>query len=179
LFKIVAAVDKSDYASVVMKTVSRLSSFVESEVTILSAVKPKHYRAPESGGEDINTMKEFHQDLIRKYFPQNSVAVEAKYDRAADLFPARGATVHSKVVEGDPADAIRKYAEKTNADVVVVGKRGGRDVGALLLGSVSEKVVHECTCSVLVAKAGRVNDESWMNAFHALPGHSRSISHQS
>jgi nucleotide-binding universal stress UspA family protein len=179
LFKIIAAVDKSDYASVVMKTVSRLSSFVESEVTILTAVQPKRYRTPESGGEDVNTMKEFHQDLIHRYFPQNTIGVETKYDRAADLFPARGATVHSKVLEGDPADAICSYATKTNADAVVVGKRGGRDVGALLLGSVSEKVVHECTCSVLVAKAARVNDESWTTAFHALPGRSRSSSHQS
>ncbi|HET7405341.1 MAG TPA: universal stress protein, partial [Candidatus Bathyarchaeia archaeon] len=73
-------------------------------------------------------------------------------DRGSRTVPTQSATVHAKILEGDPADVICSQAESSKADLVIVGKRGERNVGALLLGSVSEKVVHKCTKSVLVAK---------------------------
>jgi nucleotide-binding universal stress UspA family protein len=177
LFKILAAVDKSSYASVVMETVSRLSSYVESDITVFSAVTPKRYRTTESGGEDEETMKKLHERLIRKYFPSNHLAVEAKSDRGPSLFSTQGATVRSKVVEGDPANSICSYAERMSADIVVVGKRGGRNVGALLLGSVSEKVVHECCCSVLVAKSAGLDAERRTSSSEELQGHANTVTH--
>jgi nucleotide-binding universal stress UspA family protein len=178
LFKILAAVDNSRYASVVMETVSRLSSYVESEVTILSAVKPKRYRISESSGEDEKTMKEFHEHLMHKFFPQNLLAFEARSDHDPELFPTRGATVHSKVVQGDPADSICDYAEEMNADLVVVGKRGGGNIGALLLGSVSERVVHKCARSVLVAKGERLDHTTLADTSSVVQSHSRPISYK-
>jgi nucleotide-binding universal stress UspA family protein len=176
LFKILAAVDKSRYASVVLETVSRLASYVESDVTILSAVRPKGHRNSEVSGEDEETMKEFHEELMHKFFPQNLLAVEARSDHDPKLFPTQGATVHSKVVEGDPADAICNNAEALNADLVVVGKRGGRNIGALLLGSVSEKVVHKCMRSVLVAKREELDHTTWPDS-SVGQGHAYSLAH--
>jgi nucleotide-binding universal stress UspA family protein len=177
LFKILAAVDKSSYAAVVMQTVSRLSSYVESDITILSAVTPKRYRTTESRAEDEETMKEFHEKLIRRYFPSNQLAVEDTSDRGPSLFSTQRATVRSKIVEGDPANSICSYAERMNADIVVVGKRGGRNVGTLLLGSVSEKVVHECCCSVLVAKSARLDAERRTSISEELQGHANTVTH--
>lgn len=178
MFKILAAVDKSPYASVVMETVSRLTSYVESDVTIFSAVKPKRYRTPDSRGEDEATMKEFHEELMHTYFPQNLLAVEARSDRDPKVFPTQGATVRSKIVEGDPADAICNHAETMNADLVVVGKRGGGNIGALLLGSVSEKVVHKCARSVLVAKGERLDHATLADTSSVVQGHSRPLSYK-
>lgn len=135
-----------------MQTVARLASYVESDVIILSAVKPKRYRTPEWAGEDAGTMREFHEELTHNFFPQKVLAVEAEPGRNPEFIHTQGATVHSRVIEGDPADTVCSYAETMNADLVVVGKRGGGNIGALLLGSVSEKVVHKCSRSVLVAK---------------------------
>ncbi len=177
LFKILAAVDGSSYASVVMQTVSRLASYVESEVTILSAVRPKRYRTSQSEGDDEKTFKDLHEKLTQKYFPRSLLAVEAESGRGPDVFPTQGATIHSKIVEGDPADAICSYAETMNADLVVVGKRGGRNIGATLLGSVSEKVVHKCTRSVLVAKE-KVDASGWTDTLPIPTGRSPSVSHK-
>jgi nucleotide-binding universal stress UspA family protein len=51
---------------------------------------------------------------------------------------------------GDVAEGIARAAASENADLVVVGARGLTGVRAL--GSVSERVVHEAPCSVLVAR---------------------------
>lgn len=177
MFRILAAVDKSRYASVVMQTVARLASYVESDVIILSAVKPKRYRTTESAGEDEGTMREFHQELTHKFFPQKVLAVGAEPGGSPEFIPTQGATVHSRVIEGDPADTICRSAETMNADLVVVGKRGGGNIGALLLGSVSEKVVHKCSRSVLVAKE-KQEDMTQMESSPLEQSHSRRIGHR-
>jgi nucleotide-binding universal stress UspA family protein len=46
------------------------------------------------------------------------------------------------VAEGDPAREIVRAAQDHNADLVVLGARGLGAIGRLLLGSVSETVVH-------------------------------------
>lgn len=56
---------------------------------------------------------------------------------------------------GRPADEILAATSEKDVDLVVVGARGLGLVKRLLLGSVSERVLHEAECSVLVVKGGR------------------------
>jgi len=51
---------------------------------------------------------------------------------------------------GDPAAEIVKAARTAGADLVVVGRRGLSGVTELLLGSVSQKVLHHAAADVLV-----------------------------
>lgn len=60
--------------------------------------------------------------------------------------------VETKIVEGDPADAIRHTAEKDGCDLIVVGNRGMTGVRRHLLGSVPTKVIHTAPTDVLIAK---------------------------
>jgi nucleotide-binding universal stress UspA family protein len=52
---------------------------------------------------------------------------------------------------GSPVDQILCEAEESDAGLVVVGRRGLGGVKRLLMGSVSEGVVHHARCPVLVA----------------------------
>jgi nucleotide-binding universal stress UspA family protein len=54
--------------------------------------------------------------------------------------------------KGDAADRILKTADSENVDLVVIGSRGRGGVEALLLGSVSQKVLNNVKCQVLVTK---------------------------
>lgn len=54
-------------------------------------------------------------------------------------------------VAGDPARAIVAAAKAAGADLVVVGRRGLSGLTELVLGSVSQKVLHHAACDVLVA----------------------------
>ena len=50
----------------------------------------------------------------------------------------------------DPADALIAAAESLGADLVIVGNKGTSGVSRFVLGSVPNKVVHHCPCSVLI-----------------------------
>ncbi len=56
------------------------------------------------------------------------------------------------VLDGDPAERILEYAERENADCIVMGSRGLSDVKGLVLGSVSHKVSNRATCTCITVK---------------------------
>ena len=53
---------------------------------------------------------------------------------------------------GVPAKKIVTAAEKTGADMIVMGSRGLGSVGGMAFGSVSQKVSHTTDCTVLIVK---------------------------
>jgi nucleotide-binding universal stress UspA family protein len=72
---------------------------------------------------------------------------------------AIGITVSFLVWTGDPGPSIVSAAEAESVDLVVVGTHGRGAIGRLLLGSVSEHVVHNAPCPVLVVRpASRRSD---------------------
>ena len=77
-------------------------------------------------------------------------------DAAAALSSARR-PIEQVVCEGDPAREIVKSARTRDVDLVVLGARGLRTLGRLLLGSVSETVVHHVGRPVVIV---RERDES-------------------
>ena len=61
-----------------------------------------------------------------------------------------GGVADTLLLTGSPVDQILCAAEETDAGLVVVGRRGLSGVKRLLMGSVSEGVVHHARCPVLV-----------------------------
>ena len=159
-----------------MDTVSRIASFTECSVLILTVIDSKHPRKVQLVKDEEEASRDFHKELIQKYFPQKEIEIESRFgDDSTKFIPVQGATIHSRTVAGDPADTICKWAENTNADLVVVGKRGARDSSASLLGSVSETVVHKCKRSVLVAIRDRSDHANWETGQAGIQPRQRSI----
>ncbi len=67
-----------------------------------------------------------------------------------------GVPVRSVVEEGYPPEAIGSaitdIATREEVDLIVIGSRGLTEFKGMLLGSVSNKVVHNAPCPVLVVK---------------------------
>lgn len=67
--------------------------------------------------------------------------------------------VRRTVLHGRPADAIAEHAEKRRARMIVVGSEGHSQVGSLLLGSTTDRLLRRSSVPVLVvrpkAKKGR------------------------
>ena len=66
-----------------------------------------------------------------------------------------GAVAEAHMLRGRPADVIVDLGEEVEADLIVVGSRGLGAVGRLLVGSVSEGVVHHAPCPVLIVRGGQ------------------------
>jgi nucleotide-binding universal stress UspA family protein len=56
-------------------------------------------------------------------------------------------------VMGGPAHALAEMATREHADVIVAGTRGHAPVAGLLLGSVTQRLLHVAPCPVLVMPA--------------------------
>lgn len=62
------------------------------------------------------------------------------------------ARVSASVVLDEPGGAIVSKAHTWQPDMIIVGSHGYGMIGRVLLGSVSDYVVHHAPCSVLVAR---------------------------
>ena len=67
---------------------------------------------------------------------------------------ATGVSVDFLVWEGDPGEGIIEAAQAEGADMIVVGSHGRGTVGRFLIGSVSDHVVRNASCPVLVVRSG-------------------------
>ena len=69
---------------------------------------------------------------------------------------AGGVVSGSHLVMGAPVDATLDLADEIDTDLIVVGSRGYGTLGRLVVGSVSEGVVHHANRPVLVLRGGEV-----------------------
>lgn len=95
--------------------------------------------------------------LLGAPYYQDVITDEARYSRAittdAKLYATRyDVDVDYEVVEGDPVEAILTLARSRDVDLIVVGSRGLGTVKSLVLGSVSNAILHQADRPVLVAK---------------------------
>ena len=81
-------------------------------------------------------------------------AVEEMVAKAAgQLGESQPASVTVRAVNGFPAQELIEASR--DADLLVVGSRGGGGFARLMLGSISQKVVHHAHCPVVVVPGPR------------------------
>jgi len=68
---------------------------------------------------------------------------------------AQGVDVETRVLEGNPAVELTKFAKDNGVELIVVGTLGKSGIDRLLLGSVAEKVVRIAPCPVMVIKSNK------------------------
>lgn len=101
------------------------------------------------GGGSINALD---QDL-RKQLQQRAQALSSEGVETA--FEARS------VILGGPAHVLAEIADDVGADLIVAGSRGHSPVSGLLLGSVSQRLLHVAHQPVLVVpESARIEESS-------------------
>jgi nucleotide-binding universal stress UspA family protein len=80
------------------------------------------------------------------------VDADAVLEDAAAVLGETGRPVERLVSEGDPAREIVRIAEDRDVDLVVLGARDLGTLERLLLGSVSEAVLHHAARPVLIVR---------------------------
>jgi nucleotide-binding universal stress UspA family protein len=134
---IVVGTDGSATATEALKTAIELAQLFSQPLHVVSAYSPKRVST-------VNVPAEY-TELIQPMFRVEAVLADAekRCERA-------GVKACSYRVLGDPAKAILGVAEKVNADLIVVGKRGRGSKRRFRGGDVPGKVVHRAPCAIHV-----------------------------
>jgi nucleotide-binding universal stress UspA family protein len=80
------------------------------------------------------------------------MSAEKKADRIAGRLNEIGIKTIIRVEEGIPTEEILRVEEEEEVSLIVLGSHGISNIKEMLLGSVSEKVIKNAKCPVLVVK---------------------------
>lgn len=89
------------------------------------------------------------QDVYEPYTADSRLAEIEKYVKG--ITDNSLISPHFIVLEGDRDDAILQYA-KEGADLIIVGNSSSSTLKRLFLGSLSQKIIKNASCPVMVAK---------------------------
>lgn len=100
----------------------------------------------------------FAMGAVAGYHAATTMPSAAEVKVAGDKILNSGAAIvdelnhtvaHAHLGTGDPADNIVGYAKNSSTDLIVTGRRGLGAVGALVMGSTSQRINHTAECACL------------------------------
>jgi nucleotide-binding universal stress UspA family protein len=136
---IVVGVDGSEHADRALEFAAGEAALREAHLLIVCAWEVPAIISP-SGVPPLG----YFDDLRR----EAEIIVQAAVARAAALQPRVAG--EGRAIEGHPVTVLLKEAD--HADMIVVGSHGRGGFASLLLGSVSQQVVHHARCPVVIVR---------------------------
>ncbi|HOO38905.1 MAG TPA: universal stress protein [Deltaproteobacteria bacterium] len=141
--KILYPTDFSEVSGKASGFVERLQEAGTRDIVLLHVIDTRHFPMIETI-ESKTVMKTIEEKLEKESME--------KLNQIAEHLRARGLGVKVLLKKGVPFQEILSTAEEEDVSVIVVGSHGISNVGEMLLGSVSEKVIRKSKKTVIVVK---------------------------
>jgi len=140
---ILAAIDFSDISPAVIDRAAQIARCFSSQLWLI------HVAAPNPDFIGYGTGPQSERDWRAK-----TLRTEHKYlqDRALELEQS-GIKVTPLLIQGTTVETILQKAAKLNADMIIIGSHGHGALYKALLGSVSEGIIRQAFCPVLIVPA--------------------------
>lgn len=146
---VLLAVDQSKNSSAATKFVEALRLPASSNLYLLYVVEPQETRpGPGHSSPMFEQLREELSNIRQKTMEKARQLV----NRLAASFRRQDVEIHPVVVEGIPGAPILTAIEQYQIDLVALGTKGLSGMKRFLLGSVSEWVLYDAPCSVLVVR---------------------------
>lgn len=134
--RILVPVDLSECSRAALRHARRLAGGDVKTITVLHVLDPMHC--------------DWHADTTALQREAQAAARENVREFVAAEFP--DGAPDTRIIEGNPVEAIVTHAEKIQADLVLVGTKGRTGLSRVLIGSVAERVVRHAPCPVMVIR---------------------------
>ena len=153
--KILVALDHGDTCNSLFQQALKLAQSTGADLLLLSVLTPDgggNLPLPDNAGlVSFNLgMQESLGDVYIKSQRDYEMAAIERLRNFVEQATALGVHSEFKQLNGDIGRAICGQAKTWSADLVMVGSHGRKGLGEMLLGSVSNYVMHHAPCSVLV-----------------------------
>lgn len=159
MMRILLATDGSKYSDGAAHFLTRFALSKADEITVLHAIPGVPFS--HGGSPYVASLMQLGEELAPMII-----------DETAGLLKGLPAKVSTAVTRGHPADAIVAVANQSGPDLIVMGNRGMKAIGSLLLGSVARAVAISAAQSVLVVKPPQGKEDGPLNVLFATDGSS-------
>ncbi len=140
IHEVAVATDGSGPAAAAFQTACDLATLAGARLTIVAVVPPEHVFTPDGRvfWQSAEGDRRFFQELL------------ARSREAAERSGVRA--VAAVMPEGPVVEQLLNFVDEHRPDLLVVGARGLSPTRRILVGSVSDALVHHARCSVLVVR---------------------------
>ena len=150
--KIIVPIDGSEHSLKALEEAAQIAKLSSGEITLINVFSVQPIMMPEpstSGytGGPIFTGTEFSRIIEAAQKSGNRILQDGE-----QKISASGVKVEKMLVEGHTVQEIVRAANEGNFDLIVIGARGISHIREMLLGSVTDGVIHHAHCAVLVIK---------------------------
>ncbi len=172
--KIVVAIDGSDTGDRALNCAAELSNKLGKDLCIVHVLlhgRPSEEMLRLAEVEHLLGQSSSQEAFRRKPVPKSLREIVPSIEEELELAMATGAiaehvlsrakqraedlgarNVTTRTCAGDYADEILQIADSEKAEFIVIGSRGLGRIREVLLGSVSQKVLHHAACTVVVVR---------------------------
>ncbi len=155
--KILLATDGSKYSDGAARFLARFNLSPADEIIALHVIPGVPF--PHSAAPYVKALMQLGEELAPMII-----------DETAGLLKDLPAKVSTAVTTGQPADAIVAVGKQSGSDLIVMGNRGMKAIGSLLLGSVTRAVAINSPQSVLVVKPHQGQQDGPLKVLFATDG---------
>jgi len=169
---IVLAIDGSTHARNAQAVAIDLASKYEARLTLVHVLTHDHPSKEFTRMAEVELLSDSQQprvndkvdtySMVARFVGGANETKEARViallgeqiiDKASASARKAGVTnVAAEILTGDYANSILEVAKKTDAEIIVMGRRGLSNLKGFVTGSVSHKVSQRAECSVLTVK---------------------------
>ena len=141
LSKILVPVDGSENSFRALEQAIFLSTKIqEAQITVLYII------------EDLPSLYIYSPKIIEKLRADYKSEYTKILERCKEIAKKNKININTVLLEGDPASKIIGYSEMEKFDLIIIGSRGMGKFKEVIIGSVSNKVLHHAKCSVMLVR---------------------------
>jgi nucleotide-binding universal stress UspA family protein len=163
--KILAAVENSETSERVFRQALELAQATQAQLMLVHGLSGEEEGSPlplpptadrtywiPGADADINF------DLWREQWEHYETEGLERLRRFAAIANEQNVSTEFRQITGHPGKVICQFAQQWQADLIVVGHRGRSGLSELMLGSISNYVLHRAHCSVLVLRDRKLTE---------------------
>jgi nucleotide-binding universal stress UspA family protein len=137
--KILVALDGSEHSKRALEAAIEIGKGLKSKLVLLTVYSA--IPAPAVGPESVVMAVEYFRDFGKRILAE-----------AEEKVRSEKIEVETELEEGNAVDVIVKKSEEGKFDMIVMGARGLSTIRKIFVGSVSEGVIKNAPCPVLIVK---------------------------
>ena len=139
--KILVPVDGSENSFRALEHAIFLSTKIqEAQITVLYII------------EDLPSLYIYSPKIMEKLRADYEREYTRILERCKEMANKSGTNINTVLKEGDPASKIIGYSDMEKFDLIIMGSRGMGKFKEMIIGSVSNKVIHHAKSSVMLVR---------------------------